>query len=69
MTGYADLHTHSTYSDGTTTISENVAAAISAGLSVLGITDHDTTDGWDEAIVAAAGRIGILRGAELALHR
>lgn len=54
-----DLHTHSTCSDGTTTPSETVALAVAAGLGGLALTDHDTTDGWDEA--AAACRAAGLR--------
>ncbi|MDT7617663.1 MAG: 3,5-nucleoside bisphosphate phosphatase, partial [Pseudonocardiales bacterium] len=42
-----DLHTHSTASDGTDSPAELVAAAAAAGVDVLGITDHDTTGGWD----------------------
>ena len=44
-----DLHAHTTASDGTDTPSELVAAAVSAGIETLAITDHDTTAGWDEA--------------------
>jgi predicted metal-dependent phosphoesterase TrpH len=54
MTGY-DLHTHSTFSDGTNTITENVKLAIERGLMGIAITDHDTTDGYDEAASAAEG--------------
>ncbi len=57
MPGY-DLHTHSTYSDGTATIAENVRLAAERGLEGLGITDHDTTDGLAEA-ETAAGELGI----------
>jgi predicted metal-dependent phosphoesterase TrpH len=54
MSGY-DLHTHSTYSDGTQTITQNVAMAIERGLDGLAITDHDTTQGYAEAYAAAEG--------------
>ena len=54
MSGY-DLHTHSTRSDGTATVTENVRLAIERGLEGLGVTDHDTTAGLDEAVAAAAG--------------
>lgn len=47
-----DLHTHTVHSDGTTTPSENAALAAAAGLSGMGLTDHDTTAGWDEAAAA-----------------
>ncbi|UDY24556.1 PHP domain-containing protein [Nocardioides sp. Kera G14] len=61
-----DLHTHSRVSDGTDTPTELVHAAARAGLDVIGLTDHDTTDGWAEAAVAAAeAGIGLVQGLEL----
>ena len=45
-----DLHVHSTYSDGTLSPSELVKLAAKSGLSAFALTDHDTTDGIDEAI-------------------
>jgi len=50
-----DLHTHSVRSDGTNTVTENVALARERGLAGIAITDHDTTAGLDEASAAAAG--------------
>lgn len=50
MDKFIDLHTHSTASDGTMTPSELVRHAKEAGLSALALTDHDTTDGIDEAL-------------------
>ncbi len=38
-----DLHTHTTASDGCATPAELVAQAVEAGLTVIGVTDHDTT--------------------------
>ncbi|HEX3031122.1 MAG TPA: PHP domain-containing protein [Bacillota bacterium] len=40
MKAVADLHTHSTYSDGRGTIAENVRAAKALGLEKYAITDH-----------------------------
>jgi predicted metal-dependent phosphoesterase TrpH len=54
MSGY-DLHTHSTCSDGTNTITDNVELALARGLTGIAITDHDTTEGYEEAISAADG--------------
>lgn len=45
----ADLHTHSTYSDGTETPASIVAEAARAGLDTIALSDHDTTAGWAEA--------------------
>lgn len=49
-----DLHTHSSASDGTDSPAGLVAAAVTAGLDVVAITDHDSTDGWPEATAAVA---------------
>lgn len=64
--GRADLHTHTTASDGTLPPSEHVRWAAGQGLAALGITDHDTIAGWAEAM-AEGERIGleIVPGCEL----
>lgn len=53
-----DLHTHTLFSDGTTTPAENAALAVEAGLSGLALTDHDTIDGWPQ-MQAACERHGL----------
>ncbi|MEV8039160.1 MULTISPECIES: PHP domain-containing protein [unclassified Arthrobacter] len=53
-----DLHAHSNVSDGTQPPAELIAAAAGAGLDVVALTDHDTTDGWAEAS-AAALKLGV----------
>lgn len=61
-----ELHCHTTYSDGSLTPTELVAAAIDARLYALAITDHDTVSGWDEAFTAAqAYQLEIVPGIEL----
>ncbi|HEX6246390.1 MAG TPA: PHP domain-containing protein [Nocardioidaceae bacterium] len=61
-----DLHTHSDRSDGTTPPRELVRRARRAGIDVLGLTDHDTTDGWDEAAEAALEEgVTLVRGLEI----
>lgn len=45
-----DLHVHSCRSDGTLTPTELVDYAIKKGLKAFALTDHDTTEGLDEAI-------------------
>lgn len=47
-----DLHTHTIFSDGTTTPEENAALAAQAGLTGLALTDHDTMDGWPRMAAA-----------------
>ncbi|WP_342668065.1 PHP domain-containing protein [Vulcanibacillus modesticaldus] len=54
----ADLHTHSTASDGLHEPSENVKFAKKVGLAAIGITDHDSVSGIDEAI-EIANQLGI----------
>ena len=44
-----DLHNHSYYSDGVYSPNEVVRFADEAGCDLFALTDHDTTDGLDEA--------------------
>ena len=62
----ADLHTHSTASDGQYRPRELVRLAKESGIKVLALTDHDTLDGIPEAVAAGeeAG-LTVLRGVEL----
>ncbi len=53
MTHSVDLHTHSTASDGLYAPRELLRQAHEAGLDVLALTDHDTTNGVAEATQAA----------------
>lgn len=62
----ADLHVHTTASDGTQTPEEIVDLACKKGLSAIALTDHDTTDGIDLAREAASGTgLEIIPGVEL----
>ena len=47
-----DLHTHTTFSDGSFSPTELVELATQQGLDILAITDHDTTEGLPEALEA-----------------
>ncbi|ARD42021.1 PHP domain-containing protein [Actinomyces gaoshouyii] len=61
-----DPHTHSSCSDGTDTPAELMRAAAQAGLDVVGLTDHDTTIGWEEAEAAVQSTgVTLLRGTEI----
>src|SRR5688500_8379729 len=61
-----DLHSHTTLSDGSLTPSELVALASHVGLEVLAVTDHDTTEGLEEALAAAeAMSVRIVPGMEV----
>ena len=48
-----DLHLHTTYSDGTLDPAALVGLCVSRGLSVIAISDHDSTEGLPEAMAAA----------------
>lgn len=50
--GAADLHAHSTVSDGTESPAELMSQAALAGLWGVALTDHDSTAGWAEAAAA-----------------
>ena len=43
-----DLHSHTTLSDGLLTPGELIARAVEKQVDVLAITDHDTTDAYQE---------------------
>lgn len=58
VTGKADLHAHTTASDGLHSPSEVVRKAKEAGLTAVAITDHDTVSGAVEA-QEEGERIGI----------
>jgi hypothetical protein len=61
-----DLHTHTCWSDGADSPEELVANARAAGVSVLGLTDHDTLDGLAAtAEAAAAAGIAFWPGVEI----
>jgi len=45
-----DLHSHTNESDGTCSPAQLIAEAARAGVTILGITDHDTFKGFDQAV-------------------
>ncbi len=60
-----DLHTHSTCSDGTDSPRALINTALAEGITVLGLTDHDSIAGWAEATSALRGEIELVLGAEI----
>ncbi len=60
-----DLHLHSHHSDGTWAPSDLVEHAVKLKMKVIALTDHDTINGVQEAIDAAAGRLEIIPGIEI----
>lgn len=64
--GFVDLHLHTTASDGAYSPTEIVRMALEAGLRAVAITDHDTMDGVEEAVAAAAGTgVTVIPGVEI----
>jgi hypothetical protein len=69
MNFVADLHNHTTASDGEYTPTELILAARDLGLTAVAVTDHDTLNGLDEALAAGkeAG-IRVVPGVEVSLR-
>jgi predicted metal-dependent phosphoesterase TrpH len=66
---FVDLHMHSTASDGLLSPANVVAAARTAGLAAIALTDHDTVEGIAEARTAAEQLgIRVVCGVELSAH-
>lgn len=62
----ADLHLHTTASDGDFTPSQVVAFARAAKLEAIAVTDHDTFAGVGSALEAAAGSgLTVIPGVEV----
>ena len=67
----SDLHMHTTFSDGKLTPEELVAAAKTAGLNYIAITDHDTVGGvshlYENGLIPTKG-LKIIPGIEFSAH-
>ncbi|MBP3400521.1 MAG: PHP domain-containing protein [Selenomonadales bacterium] len=64
----ADLHIHTTASDGIYSPQEIVEQAIAVGLSTIAITDHDTVGGIMSLDIATEKRINIISGIEFSCN-
>jgi len=62
---YADLHVHTTASDGQLTVPEIPARARAAGVEVVAVTDHDRVHPALDGPVAERDGVTIVRGLEL----
>lgn len=61
-----DLHTHSTFSDGTCTPEEIISAAQKLGLTAVALCDHNDVDGLPRFLSAArGGRVSAVAGTEI----
>lgn len=66
LTGYADLHLHTLFSDGTFTPEELAQRGTQVGLSAMSLTDHDTVEGCARMAKAClALGVEFVAGAEL----
>jgi 3',5'-nucleoside bisphosphate phosphatase len=64
-----DLHTHSTFSDGSDTPSELAAKAHALGLRAISLTDHDSTSSFTEMEVATSEfGVELVPGVEVSLR-
>ena len=65
-TGFVDLHTHTTCSDGLLSPRELVSHASNCGLEAISVTDHDSVHGVTDAQAAGIGLgVDVLAGVEL----
>jgi len=62
---YADLHVHTTNSDGTLTVDAVPGAARDAGVSAVAVTDHDRLHPDLDAPVAERDGVEVVHGIEL----
>ncbi len=71
VTFRADLHCHTTCSDGTISPAGIIELACNAGLQGLAITDHDTVEAYQEALFfAESKKFPLISGVEFsAAHR
>src|SRR5262245_26021847 len=60
--GRADLHVHTTYSDGAYTPAEIVDLARRVGLAAVAVTDHDTLAGVVPTRAAARSGLEVVSG-------
>jgi predicted metal-dependent phosphoesterase TrpH len=61
----ADLHVHTTHSDGTLTLETLPEAAREAGVDVVAVTDHDRLHPDLQTPVAVVGDVTVVHGIEL----
>ena len=64
---YADLHSHTNYSDGKLTYEQLILSADAAGIGAIALTDHDRLMEGDPEDYSALtdGRVTVVRGVEI----
>lgn len=66
---FADLHNHTTASDGDLTPEELVAKAKSLGIKAIGVTNHDTVKGLKSAVDAGMKNdVDVVPGVEISIR-
>ena len=66
MYNKGDFHIHSTYSDGSLMPSQIINLAKKRDMDIISITDHNNTDGIDEAIIEGKkNNVAVIPGVEL----
>ena len=66
---YADLHMHTSYSDGDYDIKEVIEMAVAAGIKTMAITDHDRADHFEK--IKEIGKdfdIRLIKGLEISAY-
>lgn len=66
---YADLHMHTSYSDGVYDIREVIEMAVGAGIKTMAITDHDRADHFEK--IKEIGKdfdIRLIKGLEISAY-
>jgi len=65
----AELHCHTTFSDGERTIQDCIKAALSKGLSVIAITDHNVNLDLEVAKKLSSKRLLVIPGEEVSTDK
>lgn len=66
---YADLHMHTSYSDGDYDIKEVIEMAVGAGIKTMAITDHDRADHFEKIKEIGKGfDIRLIKGLEISAY-
>lgn len=66
---YADLHNHTTASDGDFSPTELITRYAAMGVRAVAVTDHDTLAGLDEALAAGAqASVEVIPGVEVTVR-
>lgn len=63
--GIADLHMHTTASDGTSTVADRISQATNHGLNAIAITDHDTISDDLTERVSHRNTVEVISGVEV----